>query len=109
MRFGAVGLLCAISVTAQVDTGVVSGVVTYRSGAIVPGAAITIRHIETNIQTKLQTNESGFHSAPSLRAARYEIAVKHEGFRPQKSQIFDLRVQDRVEVNFELEVGAANS
>ncbi|MDP2997857.1 MAG: TonB-dependent receptor [Bryobacterales bacterium] len=37
------------------------------------------------------------------------MSVAHEGFRPQKSKPFELRVQDRVEVNFQLEVGAATT
>src|SRR5262249_54775731 len=109
MRSVMIGLLAALTLSAQVDTGAVSGVVTDRSGAVVPGAKISILQLDTNQVTELTTNESGFYSAPSLRVGRYEISVGHEGFRPQKSQPFDLRVQDRAEVNFQLEVAATTS
>ena len=102
-------LLAAVTALAQVDTGAVSGVVTDRTGAIVPRAVVRVLQVETNTQVELVTNDAGFYSAPALRPGKYEISVAREGFRPQKSQPFDLRVQDRAEVNFQLEVGATTS
>src|SRR2546425_9525901 len=108
MRLMLIVFLSALAVQAQVDTGAISGVVTDRSGAVVPAATVRITQAATNSQTELQTNDSGFYSAPGLRPGRYEISVNKEGFRPQKSQPFDLRVQDRVEVNFQLELGTTS-
>lgn len=102
-------LLVAGVVLAQVDTGAVAGVVTDRSGAVVPGATVVIAEESTNIQTALKTNESGFYSAPALRPGRYQITVSKEGFRTQRSQEFDLRVQDHAEISFQLDVGATTS
>ncbi|MDQ6665211.1 MAG: carboxypeptidase-like regulatory domain-containing protein, partial [Acidobacteriota bacterium] len=104
-----ISFLCAIPLLAQVDTGAVSGVVTDRSGSVVPAAHLRITQVDTNAQTEIDTNESGFYSAPALRPGRYEISVVKEGFRPQKSQAFDLRVQDRADVNFQLDLGATSS
>jgi hypothetical protein len=101
--------VCALSGFAQVDTGAVAGVVTDRSGAVVPEVQVRVVQVETNTATDLRTNGAGFYSAPSLRPGRYEITVSKEGFHTQKSQPFDLRVQDRAEVNFQLEVGSTTS
>ncbi len=109
MRAILIGVVCAAAMWAQVDTGAVSGVVTDRTGSVVPGATVQIVQKETNFQTTLQTNESGFYSAPSLQPGQYQITVTKEGFRPQKSQVFEVRVQDRAELNFQLEVGATTS
>ncbi len=98
-------ICCATSALAQVDSGAVSGVVTDTSGAVVPGATVTITQTTTNITTVLTTNESGFYSAPSLRPGSYEVLVRGTGFRAQKSKPFDLRVQERLALNFKLEVG----
>jgi hypothetical protein len=102
-------LLCLLPALAQVDTGAVSGVVTDRSGAVVPGTKVRIVQQGTNTVTELETNDAGFYSAPALRPGNYEITVSKDGFRPQKSQPFDLRVQDRAEVNFQLELGSTTS
>jgi hypothetical protein len=50
-----------------------------------------------------------YYSAPSLRPGPYEVTVTHEGFQPQKSKPFDLRVQDRAEINFQLAVGSTTT
>ena len=104
-----IALLSGAAILAQVDTGAVSGVVTDASGSVVPGARIRIMHEETNFQSEIETNESGFYSAPGLRVGRYVVLITKEAFRSQKSQEFELRVQDRVEMNFQLEVGATTS
>ena len=47
---------------------------------------------------------------PRRRCVRAATKYGHQrGFQPQKSQPFDLRVQDRAEVNFQLEVGSTTS
>jgi hypothetical protein len=102
-------LVCALPCFAQVDTGAITGVVSDRTGAVMPGVLVRIVQIETNSLTDLQTADAGFYSAPSLRPGRYEITVTKEGFHSQKSQPFDLRVQDRAEVTFQLEVGSTSS
>jgi hypothetical protein len=93
----------------QVDTGTISGSVTDKSGSTIPDAVVTINLPATNFTTTLHTNEAGFYSAPGLRPGQYVVTVLRPGFRPQKSAAFDLRVQDRVELNFTLEVGAVTS
>lgn len=100
---------CCLILTAQVDTGTVSGLITDKSGSVIPGAIVAVKQDATNLTTTLTSNESGFYSAPSLRPGNYVVSVTRDGFRPQKSAGFDLRVQDRVEVNFQLEVGAVTS
>ena len=74
-----------------------------------PAAKVVILEPETNSRTELETNASGFYSAPALRPGRYEISVTKEGFRRERSEPFVLRVQDRAEVNFQLEVGATSA
>jgi hypothetical protein len=100
-------LCCSAAAFAQVDTGAVSGVVTDATGGIIIGARVRIVQQDTNTTVDLLTNDSGFYSAAALRPGRYEVSVVKEGFRPQKSQAFELRVQDRADVNFQLEVGSA--
>ena len=109
MRLVVVVVFSALAAMAQVDTGAILGVITDRSGAVVPGASVKIVEESTNSFTDLRTNDSGFYSAPALRPGRYQVTVSKEGFRPQKSQPFDLRVQDRAELNFQLEVGPTSS
>ena len=63
----AVAILLALPVSAQIDTGIISGKVVDPSGAVVPGAEITVTQVETNIQSKGQSNEDGKFRVPSLK------------------------------------------
>src|SRR5262249_53020789 len=92
----------------QVDSGAVSGVVTDQSGAVIPGARVVVTRLDTNAQSELRTNNFGLYTVPALRPGLYEITVTKDGFQAQKSQPFDLRVQDRAEVNFQLYIRAAS-
>src|SRR5260370_2787200 len=94
---------------AQVDTGAVSGVVSDSTGAVIRGARIQIVQESTNIHLDLTTNASGFYAAPALHPGQYDITASLEGFRAEKRTGSDLRVQDRLEINFQLQVGAATS
>ena len=98
-----------IAVLAQVDTGAISGTVSDQSGAIIGGAQVIVTQQETNVRVTLKTNPSGFYSAPALRPGRYDVQVNQQGFQGQKKTGVDLRVQDRLELNFTLSVGAASS
>jgi len=105
-------VLCTISCAAalaQVDTGTISGIVTDASGAIIPSAQVTVTQQETGIRVSLPTNETGFYSAPGLHPGHYDVAVTKAGFQEQRKTGIELRVQDRLEVNFSLVLGATST
>jgi hypothetical protein len=99
----------ALPLLAQVDTGGISGTVSDPSGAVIPGVKVTLTHTETNIRTALTTNASGFFAAPALKVGRYSVGAAVEGFRPATRPAIDLHVQERLEINFTLQVGSAAS
>ena len=101
MRILVTFLIC-FSLYAQVDTGSVSGLVSDKSGSIIPGAAVVIRQAATNFTTTLTTNESGFYSAPSLRPGAYVITVRRGGVRPRENKGLWRRGPGRVGVYFQL-------
>ena len=109
MKYVFLAVFSVCAVYAQVDAGGISGVVTDGSGAVVPGVRIQITQENTNVSTEFATNASGFYAAPALRPGAYRITVTKEGFRAEKRTGIELRVQDRLEVNFQLEVGTAST
>ncbi|MGH9658708.1 MAG: TonB-dependent receptor domain-containing protein [Bryobacteraceae bacterium] len=94
---------------AQVDTGAIAGVVSDATGAVVPGAKVVITDAATGITTALVTNSSGFYSAPALKSGSYRVSVAAQGFRTENRTGIDLRVQERLEIDFRLELGATAS
>ena len=75
-------LACAATAWAQqsIDYASVSGRVTDPSGAVVPGAAVSARHQETNLVATTVTDRDGRFRLPYLRVGPYEVAVRADGF-----------------------------
>lgn len=72
-------------INAQTYTdGSIAGTVVDPSGAVVPGAAITIHNDGTDAETHLVADGSGYFKAPILPAATYTVTVAAPGFAPYK-------------------------
>ena len=63
-----------------VNFGSISGRVADEQGAVVPGARVTARQVDTNHSIALQADASGRFRFPYLRVGRYEIVVSRDGF-----------------------------
>jgi hypothetical protein len=63
-----------------VHFGSLSGRVTDAQGAVVPGANVVVRHIDTNIAREVITDSEGRFRFPYLRLGPYDIVVRHIGF-----------------------------
>jgi hypothetical protein len=89
----------------QQDMGVITGVVTDATGAIVPAARVTVTNRDTGEIRAVETSESGTYTVGPLRIGRYDIAVEKEGFKRSIQQEIELHAQDRVRADLRLEVG----
>jgi len=105
LNFSFIALILAQTLMAQVDTGAISGTVRDSTGAVVQAAKITIVETETDIALSLVTNADGFYSAPSLHIGKYKISASAAGFATQTKTEVELRVQDRLDVDFNLAPG----
>jgi Carboxypeptidase regulatory-like domain/TonB dependent receptor-like, beta-barrel len=65
----------------------ISGRVTDASGAVVPGATVTVRHTRTNAVATAQTGANGRFRFPYLRIGPYEILVSRPGFAEARREI----------------------
>jgi hypothetical protein len=92
-------------VAAQETTGTIQGVVQDQSGAILPGATVVVKHIETGRSQEAVSNESGRYTVAFLRPGTYEVTFNVSGFQPVTAKAVELHVNDRLEVNGLLKVG----
>jgi Carboxypeptidase regulatory-like domain/TonB-dependent Receptor Plug Domain len=90
---------------AQVAGGTIAGTITDSTGAVVPGATITVRSTETNASRELTTNKDGFYQAPDLPAGKYEVTAKGQGFNTEVASNITLTVGARQSVNLTLKIG----
>src|SRR5207248_1766285 len=92
---------------AQKDTGSIVGTVKDPSGALVTNAKVTVTDVERDTQFVTHTTESGEFVASPLKIGRYTVAIEHSGFKRAVSVPVDLDVQQRIALNFTLNVGQA--
>ena len=102
-------LASALSVSgrAQIDRGAIVGTVRDPSGAVVPGAAVTVTNKATNISLTTVTNNAGEYQALALLAGDYIVRVTASGFQTAIQSDIPIHVQSRVEVDITLKVGSA--
>jgi hypothetical protein len=84
VRVSVLILTSALVLTAQesINFASVSGRITDPAGAVVQGAPVIARQIETNLSTVSMTDREGRFRFPYLRVGHYEIMVRQPGFAP---------------------------
>src|SRR5262245_10446996 len=86
--------LCFVSFTVLAlgqDRGTITGNITDNSGAVVPGARITLQNPATGFTQSMVSSADGSYTFLYLPSGRYNIAAEKEGFR--KAEISDVLVQ----------------
>src|SRR2546427_369294 len=76
----------------QITTGTIQGTVTDANGAIVPGASIEIKNLDTNLSRTLTTDEGGRFVALALPPGPYSVTVSKQGFATAVAERLDLTV-----------------
>src|SRR5438876_10611356 len=74
-------LVLSFSSLAQIQNGQFTGVVTDPSGAVVPGAAITVRNLDTGLALTTIGNDSGLYTAREVPVGKYKITAGARGFK----------------------------
>jgi hypothetical protein len=97
-------------VIAQEITGTLNGTVRDASGAVVPGATVTITDpSKDNVAVRtLTTGDDGDFSAPNLQVSVYSITVEAPNFKKTVKTDVKLDVGQRRAVDFALEAGSIN-
>jgi Carboxypeptidase regulatory-like domain len=106
------GLAIVLSITicgrAQSNTtSQVNGTVTDKTGAVVPGASVTITNTATGVVDKRVTDDLGAYHVPDLQPGTYTMDVAKTGFATQHIQAFTLIVGQLFQQNITLAVGQA--
>jgi hypothetical protein len=98
-------LICSATILAQTNRGGITGTVHDTSGAVIPGATVTITNIGTNQAVVLITTGAGVYAAPSLEPVTYRIDVELSGFK--KATVARVKVDTATiqTVNVTLETG----
>ena len=88
-RFLAIAWLVALALlftnsalVAQLSTrATITGTVTDGTGAVVPGAKVTITDDSTKVATQAETNKEGSYNVTGLTISTYSVTIAKAGFK----------------------------
>jgi len=99
-------LLAPLARAQNANTGELKGSVMDPSGAVVPGAAVSIKNVQTGVVTATATNQSGLYDVPFLTPGTYTITFSKEGFRKSVREGIVLQIET-LDISVTLQIGAA--
>ena len=103
MLWGAISTLPAQTFNAQV-----TGEVSDASGALVPGAKLTITNLATKTMSTTTASAQGLYRFPNLSPAEYKLTCSLTGFKTFEQSPITLVVNQTLEVNVHLQTGDAS-
>lgn len=95
----------AVWTSAQTQTATVRGEVTDSTGAVIPGAALTLTNLDQNRPWEAESNAAGAYVIQQIPPGNYSLVVQADGFKRYERQRFILQVAQVAEINVPLEVG----
>src|SRR4051812_18975302 len=103
------GCLALAFVYGQVDTGTILGTVRDNTGAVIPGATVTIRNEGTSFAQTTKTSPEGTYVFTAQKIGQYSIEVTNAGFKKERRTGLALNIQQQLVVDFDLQVGDVTS
>ena len=83
----------------------IAGVVHDPSGAVVPGAEVTVTQTSTGFSRTIKVAEDGHFAFPTLPVGPYQLEVKKEGFSSYRQGGIVLTVNQAAQLSVTLQVG----
>ena len=93
---------------AQVGSGELTGAVRDQAGAAVPGAAITVTEVSTNVGRTVVSSAEGIYTVPGLAPGQYRVEVVLAGFRTLRREGIQLETGEKARLDVDLAVGGVN-
>ncbi|HEX5483671.1 MAG TPA: TonB-dependent receptor [Terriglobia bacterium] len=103
---GAIFLLPA-AMRGQESTAAINGTVKDSSGAVIPGASVGLRNVNTGVERTTVTNGAGNYSFVQILPGQYTLNVTKTGFQAQTQAAFTMSVNQTTTYDFTLPVGQA--
>ena len=98
------------SASAQVagTAGTITGTVTDTSGAVIPGATVTLHNVVTGFEKQSKSDQTGAFAFSNLPFANYHLTISQQGFQPSTD---DIAVHGAVAINrsYKLQIGGATT
>jgi hypothetical protein len=101
----AMGLSLAVGSSRGQTVASIAGTITDATGAVLSGASVTVKNLETGSQRIVTADDAGRYDVESLGVGQYEVKAETSGFSPEIKTGITLVVGQHAEVNLTLRVG----
>lgn len=101
-----VACLFVIHVSGQTTNGLITGLVTDSTGAVVPGAQVSVTNEGTGLLRTGSSGGDGIYLVPQLSPGVYSVSITKQGFATQQRRGIQLQVNQSVTLDFKLGAGA---
>ncbi len=98
-------LLTGRRATAQLDQGAINGVVKDPSGALIPGAEVTLTNTDTNFVLQGKADGKGEYSFSPIKIGNYMVSATAPGFETTTQENVRVNIQDRLNIDITLKPG----
>jgi outer membrane receptor protein involved in Fe transport len=71
----------------QAETGSINGTVTDKTGAVVVGATVTVKSVDTGLVRTTTTKSAGEYTITNLPPKMYEVTIEAQGFQKYTQQV----------------------
>ena len=108
LALSALAIVCFVlpqAASAQAVSGTILGVVKDSSGAVVPGASITLVNTGTGLTRTVHSDSNGEYTAPQLPTGTYNISAEMSGFKKVQLANVHLGVDQKVKIDLKLDLG----
>jgi len=100
------GLLVAQGLYAQIDTGTVLGTVKDQTGAVIPGAKVTLTNEGTNFAVATTSGADGGYVFTPVRIGTYSVSAEAAGFAKGVQSQLSLSINQSLVADLTLKPGA---
>lgn len=90
----------------QTFYGSISGAVLDATGAVVPGAAVTLTNLGTSEKRSMESDAAGSYTFVNLVPGRYRLDAEKSGFKRVTREPIVVEVQSGLRIDIKMEVGA---
>lgn len=97
-----------LKIRAQSVSSSIQGTVTDSSGAVVPGADVTLTNSGTGVTAETHTNQAGNYSFPSVGLGIYSLKIVRSGFATYQLSNFNIVVGQHATENVTLQVASTS-
>ena len=97
--------LSTFAAAQSTTTGAIGGVVNNPNKEVVPGAAVTVRNVETSKEDSATTDDTGRFKVANLQPGRYSVTVNSTGFSPLTQENVVVEIGRETSLEMALSVG----